>query len=196
MRSIFFLFVKFIRVLQIQGAGWWTDLRSLQVKSDIERMGGSVGKNFRLQGGAGFSYARGAKIRIGDNVRLADHAHVFVAEGAELEIEDGVFIGRGTVVAASRRVHLGSGSQIAHYVTVIDSDHRFSAADKRLAESGGVSAAIEIGRDVWIGANAVLLKGVTVGRGAVVGAGAVVTKAVPARTVATGNPVSFRKIEE
>ena len=48
-----------------------------------------------------------------------------------------------------------------------------------------------MGNDVWIGAGAILLEGITVGDGAVVAAGAVVTKDVPAYTVAGGVPAKF-----
>jgi acetyltransferase-like isoleucine patch superfamily enzyme len=48
--------------------------------------------------------------------------------------------------------------------------------------------AIDISSDAWIGANAIILRGVTVGMGGIVGAGAVVTKNVPAYTIVAGNP--------
>ena len=47
---------------------------------------------------------------------------------------------------------------------------------------------INIGHDVWIGQNAIILSGVTIGNGAVIGAGSVVTKDVPAYAIAGGNP--------
>ena len=49
---------------------------------------------------------------------------------------------------------------------------------------------VSIGDDVWIGANAMILRGVTLGEGAVVGAGAVVTGDVPAHTIVAGNPAT------
>jgi acetyltransferase-like isoleucine patch superfamily enzyme len=54
---------------------------------------------------------------------------------------------------------------------------------------------VEIGHDVWIGLNAIILSGVTIGTGAVVGAGSVVTKSIPPYAIAAGNParvVRFR----
>lgn len=47
---------------------------------------------------------------------------------------------------------------------------------------------VHIGRNVWIGANAVILPGVTIGENSVIGAGSVVTKDIPANVVAVGNP--------
>jgi maltose O-acetyltransferase len=51
-----------------------------------------------------------------------------------------------------------------------------------------VKAPINIGDDVWIGARATILKGVTIGNGAIIGAGAVVTKDVPENAIVVGNP--------
>lgn len=61
------------------------------------------------------------------------------------------------------------------------------------------TAPIHINEKVWIGMNAIILKGVTIGEGAIVGAGSVVTKDVPPWTVVAGNParvVKKLKIEE
>lgn len=58
------------------------------------------------------------------------------------------------------------------------------------------SAPVKICNKVWIGFNAIILKGVTIGEGAIVAAGAVVTKDVPAWTVVAGNPATIvKKIE-
>ena len=61
------------------------------------------------------------------------------------------------------------------------------------------NAPIRISDDVWIGANATILKGVTIGTGAVVGAGAVVTRDVPDYAIVMGNParvVKYRVADE
>jgi len=59
-------------------------------------------------------------------------------------------------------------------------------------EGGNVDAVtgggVSIGNDVWVGARAIILSGVTVGDGAVIGAGAVVTRSVPPYAIVAGNP--------
>lgn len=54
-------------------------------------------------------------------------------------------------------------------------------------------APISIGNHVWIGTNAIILKGVDIGDGAVVAAGAVVTRSVPPRCIVAGNPAKIVK---
>jgi acetyltransferase-like isoleucine patch superfamily enzyme len=56
-----------------------------------------------------------------------------------------------------------------------------------------IAQPIRVGRDVWIGANAIILAGVTIGDGAVVAAGAVVRRDVPAYTVVAGVPAVIKK---
>jgi acetyltransferase-like isoleucine patch superfamily enzyme len=55
------------------------------------------------------------------------------------------------------------------------------------------TAPVKIGDNVWIGMNAVILKGVTIGDNSIVAAGAVVTKSVPANTIVAGNPAAVVK---
>ena len=72
-------------------------------------------------------------------------------------------------------------------VQIFDSD--FHHTDRALRRSAThPTDRVVIGDDVWVGANAMILKGVTIGDGAVVAAAAVVTRDVPARVVVAGNP--------
>lgn len=147
-----------------------------------------MGRGLVVKRGASFSLYAGARVTLGQGVQLAEGAKVFVGVAAKLLIEDGVFIGSRSTVVANGEVHVGKGSQIAHHVTVIDTDHRFDQVEQILVDQGGVSNAIRIEPYVWIGANAVVLKGVILGVHSVVGAGSVVTKSIAPYAVAVGNP--------
>ena len=72
-------------------------------------------------------------------------------------------------------------------------NHNFADTTKRIDEQGISTKPVVIGDDVWIGANAVILPGVTIGRHCVVAAGAVVTKDVPDNTVVAGVPAKVIK---
>ncbi len=98
----------------------------------------------------------------------------------------------GTVVCAVLSIEIGEGTLIGSGAMIIDNDfHELSPEGWREA-SPSDARPIKIGRDVFIGARAIILKGVTIGDRAVVGAGAVITRDVPANCLATGNPASIR----
>lgn len=85
-------------------------------------------------------------------------------------------------------VTIGSHVNLAQGITVTALNHNFGDAKKRIDEQGIATKPVIIEDDVWIGANAVVLPGVTIGRHAVVAAGAVVTKDVPCNTIVAGVP--------
>lgn len=90
-------------------------------------------------------------------------------------------------------VSIGSHVNLAQGIVVTALNHQFLDASKRIDQQGITTRAVVIGDDVWIGANAVVLPGVTVGSHSVVAAGAVVTKDVPPHTVVGGVPAKVIK---
>ena len=90
-------------------------------------------------------------------------------------------------------VTIGNHVNLAQGITVTALNHNFSEADKRIDEQGVSTAHVVICDDVWIGANAAILPGVTIGSHCVVAAGAVVTKNVPDRCVVAGVPAKIIK---
>lgn len=90
-------------------------------------------------------------------------------------------------------VCIGNHVNLAQGITVTALNHNFSDATKRIDEQGVSTKPVVIGDDVWIGANAVILPGVTIGSHCVVAAGAVVTKDVPDNTVVGGVPAKVLK---
>ena len=85
-------------------------------------------------------------------------------------------------------VCIGSHVNLAQGITVTALNHNFEDKEKRIDEQGITTKPVIIGDDVWIGANAVILPGVTIGKHCVVAAGAVVTKDVPDNTIVGGVP--------
>lgn len=114
----------------------------------------------------------------GPSIVLGDK--VFVANGVEFNIRDGLRIGDGSLI--------GAGSFL------VDHDHAVEPG-KSYATGCGESSPICLGRNVWVGARCIVLKGVSIGDNAIIAAGAVVTKSVPANEIWAGNPARFlRKI--
>jgi acetyltransferase-like isoleucine patch superfamily enzyme len=90
-------------------------------------------------------------------------------------------------------VTIGSHVHLAQGITVTALNHNFADTNKRIDEQGITTKTVCIGDDVWIGTNAVVLPGVTIGSHVVVAAGAVVTKDVPDNCVVGGVPAKLLK---
>lgn len=98
------------------------------------------------------------------------------------------FLNCGVWIRAVKLVKIGERCLIGPRVMIMDNDAHELAGDHT---AGGAAAPIEIKDYAWIGAAAIILKGVTVGQRAVVGAGSVVTKDVPDDALVAGNPVKL-----
>jgi len=90
-------------------------------------------------------------------------------------------------------VTIGNHVNLAQGITVTALNHNFENPDSRIDEQGVSTKPVTIGNDIWIGANAVILPGVTVGDHSVVAAGAVVTKDVPPHSLVAGVPAKIIK---
>ena len=90
-------------------------------------------------------------------------------------------------------VTIGSNVNLAQGITVTALNHNFTDPQLRIDQQGVSTAPVVIGDDVWIGANATVLPGVTIGNHCVVAAGAVVTKDVPPFTLVGGVPAKILK---
>ena len=109
------------------------------------------------------------------------------ANKAVVRIGEYSSIGDRTEIHCAERVTIGNQVLIAWDVNIIENDYHASGGGKP------VPMPIVIEDEVWIGARAIITKGVTIGRGAIIGAGSVVTKDVPPYHVAAGNPAKVLK---
>lgn len=148
------------------------DVVSRYVRRALLRMAGArVPRSTDLHGGTYFSNPR--------NLRMGQRC--FVNRNCYLDLEAEISIGDDVVV--------GHGS------TVVTSVHAIGPPSRRAGDVEGRRVNIESG--AWIGANALILPGVTVGAGAIVAAGAVVTADVPADAVVAGVPAKVvRKLDD
>ena len=113
--------------------------------------------------------------------------------GKNISVGEGVFINACCHFQDHGGVTLDDGCQIGHNVVFATLNHEL------LRERRGVTrpAPIVLGQKVWVGSNATILQGVTIGDNAVVAAGAVVTKDVPANTIVGGVPARvIKRIDE
>lgn len=127
----------------------------------------------------------GGNIHIGPRTHIGANCNI-IASGGKLVIENDVFIGPGSNIVCQENIFIGRNTLIAEYTVIRDQDHRTHT--KPISLSGFITAPIYIGRDVWVGCKASILRGVIVGDGAVVGAHALVRSDVPAGKLAVGVP--------
>ena len=113
--------------------------------------------------------------------------------GQNIKVGKNVFINSGCCFQDQGGIEIGDNVLIGQQVVIATINHDL-IPQKR---ANMFPAPVKIGNDVWIGAHATILSGVTIGNGAVIAAGAVVTKDVPANTVVGGVPAKIIKnIEE
>lgn len=118
--------------------------------------------------------------------RVASEYNDFCIFVGEPEVEENVWIGYFTVIDGSGGLKIGRGTDIASGVHIYTHD----TVKRCLEESVEIERSpVTIGRNVFIGANSVILRGTTIGDHSVIGAGSVVDKDVPSYSLAVGNPV-------
>ncbi|QYX34017.1 acyltransferase [Sphaerospermopsis torques-reginae ITEP-024] len=147
-------------------------------------------------------------ITIGKNGLILGELAVF-SYGGKIEIGEDCYIGEGTRIRSANSIKIGNQVAISDNVTIYDTDahslnhilrHKefvevviINNLIKDAKELDVKSAPVIIEDHVWIGFNAAILKGVTIGKGAIIGASSVVTKDVEAFTIVAGNPAKVIK---
>ena len=122
---------------------------------------------------------------IGNPMLVGDYSNLLMHNHAEIE--------RNCFLLAKDKIEIGENSTLAYGVTVLTSADPNGPHNALSALYPPVKAPVVIGKDCWIGANATLLPGVTIGDFSVVAAGSVVTKDVPSGTMVAGNPAVVKK---
>lgn len=124
----------------------------------------------------------GGKLEIGEKFKMRDGAKIRVRKGAVCKIGRNTSLNCNNMVACRERIIIGNDVQFSPNVQIYDHDHDFRV-------EGGVKSgkyktgSIEIGNNVWIGANAIILRGTKIGDNAVIAAGSIVKGEVPAGAV-------------
>ena len=155
--------------------------------------GVNLGRGCRFHGRARFRRYPASRVAIGKNCTFlsSPSANLIgvnrpclvstMADQAEVQIGNNCGFS-GTVIAAFKQIVLGDNVICGANTLITDSD--WHPEDPR----SGAPAPVLIGNNVWLGVNAVVLKGVTIGENSIIGAGSVVTRDIAANTVAAGNP--------
>jgi acetyltransferase-like isoleucine patch superfamily enzyme len=161
----------------------------------------------RMDKSAFLSHTARIRNALGDSSKIVIGAHSHVrgelmifGHGGQISLGEWCYVGVGTRIWSAASIEIGNRVLISHSVNIFDNlTHPLKAAErheqaKEIFHSGHPRVIsldekpVKIGNDAWIGACAMILRGVAVGEGGIVAAGAVVTKDVPAYSIVAGNP--------
>lgn len=109
--------------------------------------------------------------------------------GINIDIGNNVFINSGCCFQDQGGIEIGDGTLIGQQVVIATLNH----CEHPEQRADMVPKAVHIGKNVWIGAKATILPGVSVGDNSIIGACAVVTKDVPANSIVVGNPARVKR---
>ena len=158
-------------------------------KSATIDLNGTIAFNDLYVRGSGkksiFVMKRNSKLKISGHPSICYDSEICIYENAELEMGH-VFVNAGAQIRCMDHIKIGNQCIFARNSVIMDFDaHHIYYND---GSENAITAPISIGDKVWVGFNAMVLKGVNIGDGAIVAAGAVVTKDVPPYTLVAGCP--------
>lgn len=125
--------------------------------------------------------------------RIVYYPGVWIFPGRNLELGHDVDLAKDVMITTSGGVCLGNRVLVGYGVKIISSNHRIPPNYGHIFSSGHEHEKITIEDDVWLGANSIVLPGVTIGKGAVIAAGSIVSKDVPAFSIVGGVPAKLIK---
>ncbi|MED3989018.1 acyltransferase [Priestia aryabhattai] len=108
--------------------------------------------------------------------------------GGKLILGDNVFINDNCCLVSRKRITIGNNCLIGQNVCIYDNNHNFKG-DLPISAQGFSVSQVDIGDNVWVGSNVVILPGVRIGHNVVIGAGAIVKKDIP------DNSVFYNKVD-
>lgn len=127
----------------------------------------------RVFKGADITVSRGGKFIIGKGVAIGTRSVCTVRKGAILEINAMANLNSDCKIVCRKKITIGENTIFGPNVLVYDHDHLYSA-ESGVKRKEYVSSEITIGKNCWIGANTVILRGTHIGDNCLVGAGSVV----------------------
>lgn len=186
-----------LMLLRAQSPLWraWARWRGAEVAPDVRVVGRL---HVRIERGGRLILSPGVSLLANRNINplIGRPSCVLWAMTANSLLELGPRVGvSGACICAAERIQIGEGTILGADCLIVDNDFHLPGPDwSWLDRPAETARPVVIGRGCFIGARAVILKGVTIGDGAVIGAGAVVSSDVPAGHLAAGNPATVRPL--
>ena len=121
-------------------------------------------------------FNKGSKVKIGKKVRIHSGSKVKVRSGAKLTIGDNVKINYYCIIACQDEIRIGEGTEFGPSVYLYDHDHDYKKGfSSNSDEECYNKSPIIIGKNCWIGAQTIILRGTVIGDNCIVGAGSILS---------------------
>ena len=153
----------------------------------------TFGRNIIIEKYCMLDAAGTSRITLGDNVILQRGAQLLNYAGEGISIGRDTTIGRNSILFGHGGLDMGEGCLVGPCCSFIPANHRFDDTALNIKQQGDTRKGIVVGNNVWFGAHAVVLDGISIGDNCIIGAGSVVTRAIPPNSVAVGAPVRVIK---
>ncbi|PJK16913.1 maltose O-acetyltransferase [Chryseomicrobium excrementi] len=114
-----------------------------------------------------------SKLTFGENLKIRSGVKIHLRKAAKITIGDNTFINYNSMIVSHEQIIIGRNVQIGPNVMIFDHDHDFRS-ENGVSDMKYKTDPIQIGDNVWIGANSVILRGTKIGENTVVGAGAII----------------------
>jgi galactoside O-acetyltransferase len=136
-------------------------------------------------------------IELGNNISFNKNSYLYSDDGGTITIRDNCSFNSNTMINATPgKILIGEGCAIGPNTVLRASNHTYHRKDIPIKKQAQIYGEIILEKDVWVGANCVILTNTKIGQGAVVGAGSVVTKDVIPYSVVAGVPAKIIKMRE
>lgn len=143
-----------------------------------------IGKNCRISEGCVFRVPKDSELIIGDNCNFREFSQVMCREKTKTIFGDNCFIGCFCFI--SDQVTLGNNVILAPFCALIAGKHNFSSLEIPINKQGSASLPIEIGANVWLGIQSIIIGPSKIGANSIIGAGTIVKGDIPENSIVRG----------
>lgn len=171
--------------MRVRKALWW-----LRLVLESSVFWGKIGKKCYV--GRPALVTRPRRIQLGDRVRIYPGVRLECGPNGHIIFGDNISVGPNVNITAFGEVHIGSGTTISANVFITDMDHDISDPERSVMETKNIVKPTSVGKNSFIGANAVILAGTELRQGVVVGANSTVRGVFGPNEIIAGSPASAK----